>query len=202
MDEACSRRARKKREIRQRLLEAAMRLFCERGYEATTVEDITAAADVAKGTFFNYFETKEAILPALAEWRVEALGRTLLPADRTPVSPVARIKQVLNTLAQDPLVMQLPPHRLSPIISRSGHARPGQALNMLLAELVRQAQTAGEIRVDLDPLYLAGVIRAIFFHHVLMWHCGATTAPLPEALENAVDLLLDGAGGSAWRQKR
>ena len=57
-----SRRERKKQETRQRLLQCSWRLFQERGCDDTTVEDITEAADVAKGTFFNYFSTKEAIL--------------------------------------------------------------------------------------------------------------------------------------------
>ena len=58
MGKHLSRRERKKKETRQRLLEAALRLFQEFGYDDTTVEEITRAADVAKSTFFNYFETK------------------------------------------------------------------------------------------------------------------------------------------------
>ncbi len=56
------RRARKKRETRQRSVEAATRLFSERGFDAPPVADIAAAADVAKGTIYNYFDSKEAIL--------------------------------------------------------------------------------------------------------------------------------------------
>ena len=52
----------------------ALRLFHDQGFHDTTVEQITNAADVAKGTFFNYFETKEAILPAVAEWRLRRVG--------------------------------------------------------------------------------------------------------------------------------
>ncbi len=57
-----SRRERKKRETRERIVEAATRLFSERGFDAPTVDDIAAAADVAKGTIYNYFDSKEAIL--------------------------------------------------------------------------------------------------------------------------------------------
>jgi len=52
-------RERKKVETRQRLQEQALRLFVERGYEATTVEQIAAAAGVSHMTFFRYFPTKE-----------------------------------------------------------------------------------------------------------------------------------------------
>jgi AcrR family transcriptional regulator len=48
-------------ERRQQLLDAARTLFAERGYHETTVDDITRAADVAKGTFYLYFSEKREI---------------------------------------------------------------------------------------------------------------------------------------------
>ena len=64
---APGRRARRSAEIRERLFEAAMNLFMVRGLQATTVKDITDAADVGKGTFFNYFPTKEHVLAVFYE---------------------------------------------------------------------------------------------------------------------------------------
>ena len=51
-----------KLERRERLYEAALELFRAQGYEATTVDQITRQAGLAKGTFFNYFHTKDAVL--------------------------------------------------------------------------------------------------------------------------------------------
>ncbi len=59
-----SRRERRKVERREAIYETALRLFTEKGYDAVSVEEITEAVDVSKGTFFNYFPAKEQILIA------------------------------------------------------------------------------------------------------------------------------------------
>lgn len=51
---------------RRRILDVAKRLFAEQGFEATTTRDIASAAQIASGTLFNYFATKEAIVASLA----------------------------------------------------------------------------------------------------------------------------------------
>jgi len=56
------RRERKRRQTRERIEQAAMTLFLQRGFEATTVEDITEAADVSKRSFFDYFPSKEEVV--------------------------------------------------------------------------------------------------------------------------------------------
>jgi len=59
------RNARRKRETRERLLDAALRLMAERGMAGVTINEITEAADVGFGSFYNYFESKEAIYDAI-----------------------------------------------------------------------------------------------------------------------------------------
>jgi AcrR family transcriptional regulator len=57
-------RDRKRKETRERLTRAAKALFLKRGYEATTLDDIAAAADVSRRTFFHYFKSKEDVVAA------------------------------------------------------------------------------------------------------------------------------------------
>jgi len=196
--EQLSRRERKKLETRQRLMETALRLFSERGYEATTVKDIATAADVAKGTFFNYFETKEAVLPAIAARRVEQLEEALRPDLGAPDSPVARIKLALHLIAESRLCQKQLAERLFAAMMRRQEIDVGHALRDLLAGQVRQAQAAGEIRSDLEATYLAGLIHALFFQRLVMWHRGDRPVPFRESLETSVDLLMDGAAGPNW----
>src|SRR6202012_797700 len=58
------RRARKKEETRRRIIDAAKALFLERGFTATTLDDIAEAADISKRSFFDYFPSKEGVFSA------------------------------------------------------------------------------------------------------------------------------------------
>src|ERR1700742_1633439 len=73
--ESADRRTRRSVETRERLFHAAMRMFAEKGFAEATVEDITNAADVGKGTFFNYFPSKEHLLIAFSDMQIGKMER-------------------------------------------------------------------------------------------------------------------------------
>jgi AcrR family transcriptional regulator len=85
-----SRRERKKSAARARILSAAIELFSRRGLEAVTVEEIAAAADVGKGTIYNYFATKEDIVVAFMA-DLEARMAPTIASFRPAEQPVDRI---------------------------------------------------------------------------------------------------------------
>ena len=68
------RREQAKLERRERIYEAALNLFRAQGYEGTTVDQITRHAGLAKGTFFNYFPTKDAVLRYLGTREIARLN--------------------------------------------------------------------------------------------------------------------------------
>jgi AcrR family transcriptional regulator len=67
VEEREPRGARRKRETRARLLDAALRLMAEKGMEGVAINEITEAADVGFGSFYNHFESKEAIYATLVD---------------------------------------------------------------------------------------------------------------------------------------
>src|ERR1700681_4481686 len=80
---APDRRQRRSSQTRERLFRAALDLFAKHGFADTTVEDITNAADVGKGTFFNYFPSKDHILLAFGEMQLSKLEAAIELARRT-----------------------------------------------------------------------------------------------------------------------
>lgn len=78
------RRERRKRATRQALLDAALALFGERGVYLTRVEDVTERADVAKGAFYNYFDSKTALVAALVAESAELLDEEYLRGAPAP----------------------------------------------------------------------------------------------------------------------
>ncbi|MFD0019875.1 TetR/AcrR family transcriptional regulator [Streptomyces sp. NPDC058382] len=86
MTEPSGRRERKKAATRQKIADAAQRLFLERGYDAVGIRDVAAEADVAVTTLFSHFASKEALVFEQDENFEQRLARAV--TDRAPHSPL------------------------------------------------------------------------------------------------------------------
>jgi AcrR family transcriptional regulator len=92
-----NRAQRRASRTRNRLMEAALAMFAEKGISATTIEDITEQADVGKGTFYRHFSTKEAVLEALVE---QSLAHLINRLRRTATPSSGSLNEVLNGLLE------------------------------------------------------------------------------------------------------
>ena len=99
--------ARKRAKTRGLLLAAARRVMAQKGVDAATITDIAAEADVAPGTFYNYFSTREEVLEAVATELVEEFARVMAAIERTVEDPAQRlaysIRLFLGRVREDPL---------------------------------------------------------------------------------------------------
>src|SRR5580693_9836417 len=148
-----NRRERRRVETRERIYRAALRIFAQRGYLDTTVEDITEAADVGKGTFFNYFPTKEHVLATYGDERVAAIERSLQNVQTAKQSVRAALKELATDLAgqsaESPdLLRSIFAAHLSCAPVRAELQNRLQRARRLLAEIVAIGQKRGEIRCD------------------------------------------------------
>jgi AcrR family transcriptional regulator len=169
-----NRRERRRVETQERIYRAALRIFAERGYLETTVEDITEAADVGKGTFFNYFPTKEHVLATYGEQRVAAIEAALKKARLANHSVLAVLKELATNLAgqssQSPeLLRSIFAAHLSCAPVRAEFQNRLQRARRVLAEIFVVGQETGEIRRDRSAAELARLTHLILMGVTIAW---------------------------------
>lgn len=194
--DSSSRRERKSAELRDRLFRAALQLFARKGYVETTVEDITNAADVGKGTFFNYFPSKEHILAGFGQMQFAKVQAAADAAETTKLP----IREFLKNLA---LEVNSEPVRTPEVVRavlqanlssepvremmRKFHARA----SLLLAKIIEVGQRRGEIRTDLEPIVIAQTIRQSLLGAMLIWSLYGD-GTLASRVEKVLDVIWHG----------
>ena len=147
------RRERKKADVRDRLYRAALDLFRRDGYDATTVGAITDAADVGKGTFFNYFPTKEHVLAA---YHNEMTGQllALLGARRFRTTGAAlseAFRECARWVEEDPQMARVVLGVLfnSAVVLDADHANEERFVAWFRGQ-IEEGVRRGELRKDID----------------------------------------------------
>ena len=191
-----SRRVRRSAELRERLFRAALVLFGKKGYAETTVEDITEAADVGKGTFFNYFPTKEHILMAFGEMQLGKLEAIVRDAKQSDLPMRDVLRMLVLRMTEEPIrnpaiVRALLQANLSSQRVRGNMLRIHDRNRALLGQLIRHGQERSEIRTDLPPEEIAQVWRQTIFGTLLFWSL-AGDASLTERIEQSLSVLWTG----------
>jgi AcrR family transcriptional regulator len=202
------RRERRRIETRERIYRAALSLFAERGFMETTVEEITEAADVGKGTFFNYFPTKEHVLATYGTERVATVERALQDARKgdRPVMDVLRelAASVAGQAAESPALVRAiyAAHASCSAVRDELHARMRTA-RRLLAQIFCLAQEKGEVRKDIPATDLARLIQTVFHGVMGSWALNPA-GTLRGTAEEVWTLLSPGLrmGGSPDRSSR
>jgi AcrR family transcriptional regulator len=190
------RRQRRSAETRERLFRSALDLFARKGFTETTVEDITEAADVGKGTFFNYFPSKDHILLAFGEMQLGKLDSAVAEA-RQAGEPMPEFLRSLGVrMTQEPIrnpgiIRALLQAYLSTTPVREAMLDLQKRVHALHTEIVLLGQERGEIRRDLPAAEIAHVFRQTIFGTLLFWslHGDAT---LHARIDSAFNVLWSG----------
>ncbi len=144
------------------IVDNAMRLFTERGFNALTVEQITRAADVAKGTFYTYFSAKSEIIVE-EFWKIDRyyeeyasrnLRRYTTGAEKLRAFTRAQMRYVRDVVGNDSLKILYANQTLN-----SGHEKvivsPQRQWYRIIATIISEGQAAGDFRIDAGPENLA-----------------------------------------------
>lgn len=193
------RRARKRAQMRERLVGTAARLFEQYGYDAVTMERIAAEADVAKRTLYNHFPTREAILARWLDTQLEQDLAHLQASIARRRSFASRAACILDASAD--WCSAHPEHLMAYL--RYRFTRLGEPSDQeetedggfvaLWEKLILAAQETGELASGFAPGQLATWFHHLYLAALLRW----LTVPglsLRREFSDAARLFIDGAG--------
>lgn len=195
------RRERRRAQTLDHVAATAMRLFEAAGYDATTMEQIALAADVAKGTLYNHFATKEAILAHWIHMQLAADAERLGALVAQPGGFEARLGALLAASAEwserhRTYLLDYFRFRFLNIEDELGGGGPDadgrpRDLAGLFAQLIAAAQHDGTLRADLTAEHLASLLHHLYFGALMRW----LTLPglvLAEEFDAIVELFVRG----------
>jgi AcrR family transcriptional regulator len=186
------RREEQKLERRERIFKAAMDLFSSTGYETTTVLDIAKAAQVSRGTVFNYYPYKEAML-------IEHFASNLQDI-RNHLGKQAAFDElyfIFGELAKfvevnRHLILPLSYELLNPDPERSRKAFMSLPLTEMVYGLLTQAREQGLIRNDFSRERLSRTIANGFFLTTMQWAAYRQDLSIHDELRKTLQLILEG----------
>jgi AcrR family transcriptional regulator len=205
----------KKREQRnasiERLLASALRLFVSHGYGPTNLEQIAGASRMSKGVVYFYFGSKEAVLLELLK-RVQSIvvDEALQAAERAGSSAADRLVAFLHHQAKLGVT-----HRDEVLLlilmslEFGGHkgavsrfiGRIYRRLYAFVEQLVREGQSAGEVRQDLQARELAAIVMANHDGTFLEWHRRSSALAGPALVRALREVMLSGVTKQRRRRK-
>jgi AcrR family transcriptional regulator len=181
---------------RAMLVRAALELFDCHGVEQTSIDDITHAANVAKGTFYVHFQRKQDVLLELAAQVIKSLDCNALPD-----SPIEALHAMGDRLAT---IMTTMPRKVTGRMVREiiGHREDWlrvlgkrRKLGDCIHPIIEAGQASGHMRTDHTTARLAQGLVILWLDSIISWAERPVERPLERELANATSLFLTGACG-------
>ncbi len=197
-----SRTERKKEETRKKIIAVAMDLFNKQGFDKTTVEQIAEEADVAKGTIYNHFPEKEAIICIYVQRIIKEQGPELLSIIQQLPDTRSRLTAALHKSLEwmqiesnKDIYERYFTYRMQKVFQtiRDWDLSLSSGFRDVLAPIIDQGKEAGEIRQDIDSMGLAAHLESMYCNSAVVWLAHPELFPINDGIDMVVDLFLNGA---------
>ncbi len=173
VQEAPSRRERRRALVRDRIVESALLLFETQGYEATTVAEIVRRADIAYGTFFNHFPSKLHLLREVADHSMRDLFENLEEIRKQPGDFAEHLvllfeRSADRTLEKGPQMREL----ISAMMALAFPETAGnddRRIRLAFGQLLEDGARRGEVREDVDFETLLEVVVGAWYSMFFSW---------------------------------
>jgi AcrR family transcriptional regulator len=190
---------RRKQKTRAAMIAAAMRLIHERGYDAVTMEQIAEAADVARGTLYNHFPVKEALVAAFLEQ--ESLARNAERVVRMRALPDTRsrlatsLTELVEAVRAQPVIFEKYfTYRTQQMISLRRDTQETSGLRLLEDDIIRLGQERGELRRDLPVELIEALYEFTFIIVAQRFYQNPGAFDSTAAVTQCVEVFMHGAG--------
>ncbi|MGM3277492.1 TetR/AcrR family transcriptional regulator [Ralstonia sp. 24A2] len=194
------RRERKRNQTLDHLAATAFALFEQHGYEAVTMEQIAEQADVSKGTLYNHFPVKEALLAHQFHAELAAGGAQLRPLIEAQTGFAARLSVLLSASAdwcnvRRPYLAPYFRYRFASadLAARARDTDRRSGFEAVFMALIDAGQRSGELDTRLDAEHLAGLFEYLYLGTLMRW-LARPEMDLHAGFSAAIDLFLNGIG--------
>jgi AcrR family transcriptional regulator len=179
---------------RRRVLDAALRLAADGGFDAVQMRDVAAAADVALGTVYRYFSSKERLL---LEAMVEQQADLRAYLERHPPTDATEAARVIAVLKRANSSLRAYPDVTAAMVSAIGSAQPENAdivrrvTEIMTATIVAAIHGTASKKATARELRVARILMQVWLSSLNGWVCGVDGPErVDEDLAAAADLLL------------
>lgn len=189
------RRERSKQRVRESIYSSALSLFVEQGYERTTIEQITDRADVARATFFNYFQRKEDLVTAWSDQRKDQLENFMRDAMEARDDDVTvLLERCIAALAEfNERDRRVTATMLQAWVKAGRPLLEDQQAGQVFADIIHAGRRRGEIAVDIDPLRAGNILRDSYLGLLYRWSQNPEALPsLHVELREIIRIILTG----------
>lgn len=192
MQPETSKRERKKIQTKKTISRIALELFFSKGLNKITVAEIMEEADLGTGTFYNYFESKEAILKYCLVERIDSVNQTLEDIQTSPLTATQKLSRMVQAVAkthednQALISLYMKFYRNPDKLDRK--APHGTRFKEIISIIISEGQEKNEFRRDIP----AAIINEMFSEIHKSTMSSNLELPFIDNINYKLSLLLEG----------